>query len=327
MRRRELIGFVGAAAALVPLVVRAQQPGTPLIGYLSSISKDAEASFRAAFWQGLADVGFVENQNVTIIYRYADGQYERLPALADELVSRNVAVIVTGPSSPAALAAKHATSTIPIVFFLGADPIQLGLVASYNRPGTNVTGINVAPESLTAKRLELLNDLVPGSLPLAEFVNPANNTVDTEKRVASEAARLLGRELLFVDVSTADEIAPAFEQIRQKHIVGLAIWFEALFQNNRDQIVSLANQNRIVTIFPTRNFAELGGLLSYGPSFPTSYRQVGAYVGKILKGVRAPDLPVMTPETFDLVINLKTANSLGIKIPPTLLVSADEIIE
>jgi putative ABC transport system substrate-binding protein len=194
-----------------------------------------------------------------------------MQALADELVARQVDIIVTGPSSPAAVAAKHATSTIPIVFLLGADPVELGLVASYNRPG-----VNVAPESLTAKRLQLLNELVPGSFPIAELVNPANKVVDFEERVASEAARTLGRELLFVDASTAAEIAPAFEKIRQKHVVGLTIWFEALFQNNRDQIVSLANQYRIVTIYPTRNFTELGGLLSYGPNFPISWRQARA---------------------------------------------------
>ena len=180
---------------------------------------------------------------------------------------------------------------------------------------------------LTAKRLELLNDLVPGSFPIAELVNPTNKVVDTEERVASEAARTLGRELLFVEVSTAAEIAPAFEKIREKHVVGLAIWFEALFVNNRDQIVSLANQYRIVTIFPTRNFTELGGLLSYGPNFPTSYRQVGAYAGKILKGARPSDLPVVTPTRFELVINLKTAKSLSVTIPVTLLARADELIE
>jgi len=266
---------------------------------------------------------------VTIVYRYAEGQYERVQAFADELVARQVDIIVTSPSSPSAIAAKHATSTIPIVFLIGADPIELELVASYNRPGANVTGINVAPESLTAKRLELLNDLVPGSSPIAELVNPAANKkfVDYEKRVTREAAQTLGRELLFVNAGTAAEIAPAFEEMRQKHVVGLTISFEALFQNNRDQIVSLADQYRIITIYPTRNFAELGGLLSYGPSFPVSFRQLGAYVGKILKGTQPRDLPVMNPTTYELVINLKTAKSLGVTIAPTLLARADEVIE
>jgi putative tryptophan/tyrosine transport system substrate-binding protein len=265
MLRREFIGFVGGATTLLPLVSRAQQSRTPVIGYLNSISRGSESR---AFWQGLADAGFIENQNVTIVYRYADGQYERLPALADELVARQVDIIVAVPSSPAALAAKHATSTIPIVFLLGTDPIELGLVASYNRPGANVTGINVAPLSLTANRLELLNDLVPGSSPIAELVNPASVVVDTEKRGASDAARTLDRELLFVNASNAAEIAPAFEDMRQKHVAGLTIVAEAVFYTDavRDQIISLANQYRIATIFPARDFARHGGLLSYGPT-------------------------------------------------------------
>jgi len=327
MQRREFIGFVASAASLLPHSSRAQGSRTPVIGYLSSISKDAEASLRVSFWQGLAAVGFIENQNVTAIYRYADGHYEHIAEFADELVAQHVDLIVTSPSSPAALAAKHATSTIPIVFLLGADPVELGLVASYSRPVANLTGINVAPESLAAKRLELLNELVPGSLPLAELVHPTNKVVGAEKRFASEAARTLGRELLFVDVRTAAEIAPAFDEIRQKNVIGLAIWFEALFQNNRDQIVSLANQYRVVTVFPTRNFAEIGGLLSYGPNFPISYRQAGSYAGKILKGARPPDLPVIGPAAFDLVVNLKTAKSLGVTIPQSVLARVDEVIE
>jgi putative ABC transport system substrate-binding protein len=330
MRRREFMGLVGGAPALLPLASRAQQARMPVIGYLSSLSKDPEASLRAAFWQGLAEVGLIENQNVTIIYRYAEGQYDRMPALAEELVARQVDIIITSPSSPAALAAKHATSTIPIVFLLGTDPIELGLVASYNRPGANVTGINVAPESLTPKRLEFLNDLVPGSFPIAELINPAtpaHKALDLEQRVASEAARTLGRELLFVGAGTVAEIEPAFEAMREKHIAGLTIWFEALFQNNRAQIVSLANQYRMVTIYPTRNFSEIGGLLSYGPNFPTSYRQLGAYAGRILKGARPSDLPVMGPTTYELVINLKTAKSLGVTIPQTIFARAAELIE
>ena len=326
MRRREFILFA-SATALLPHSSRAQQSRTPIIGYLSGISKDAEASLRAAFWQGLAEFGFLENQNVTAIYRYADGHYERIAELANELVAQQVDLVVTSPSSPAALAAKHATSTIPIVFLLGADPVELGLVASYNRPGGNLTGVNVAPESLTAKRLELLNELVPGSFPLAELVNSANKVVSAEERFASEAARGLGREIVFVDATTAAEIEPAFDEMRQKHVAGLAIWFEALFQNNRDQLVSLANQHRVVTVFPTRNFAEIGGLLSYGPNFQVAFRQAGSYAGKILKGARPPDLPVIGPATYDLVVNLKTAKSLDLTIPQSILARADEVIE
>jgi len=328
VNRRELIAALGATAVpSLPIIAHAQRPRIPVIGYLSSVSKDGEGRLREAFWQGLGDAGFSENRNVTVIYLYADGQYERLPALAEELAARQVDVIVTGRSSPAALAAKRATSTIPIVFFLGADPIALGLVASYNRPGANVTGINLAPESLTAKRLELLNDLAPGSSPIAELVNPANKTVETEKRVASEAARTLGRELLFLDASSAVEIGLAFEETKRRQVAGLVVWFEALFQSNSDQIVALANRYRLATVFPTRIYTDIGGLLSYGPNLPAAYRQFGAYAGEILKGARPSDLPVMTPATFDLVINLKTARSLGITIPPTLLARADEIIE
>ena len=328
MNRRELIVALGATLTPPwPIVAQAQKPRTPVIGYLSSISKDGEGGLREAFWQGLGDAGFSENQNVAVVYQYADGQYERLPALAEELVARQVDIIVAGRSSPAALAAKRATSTIPIVFFLGADPIALGLVASYNRPGANVTGINLAPESLTAKRLELLNDLVPGSSPIAELVNPANKTVETEKKVASEAARTLGRELLFLDASSAAEIALAFEDTERRQVAGLVVWFEALFQSNSDQIVALANRYRLTTVYPTRTYTDGGGLLSYGPNLPAAYRQFGEYAGQILKGARPGDLPVMTPATFDLVVNLKTAKSLGITIPPTLLARASEVIE
>jgi len=325
--RREFISALGGATVAWPLAASAQQLRTPVIGYLSSVSKEPDAYMLAGFRQGLADLGFIENQNVTFIYRYADGQYERLPALADELVARQVDVIVTGPSSPAALAAKYATSTIPIVFSIGADPIGLGLVASYNRPGGNVTGINVAPDSLTAKRFELLNDLVPKSLAIVELVNPANKVVEAEEAVAKEAARKLGRALLFVGASTKAEIAPAFEEMGQKRAGGLIVQFEALFIDQREQIVSLANRYRMATVYPIRPFTELGGLLSYGPNSPLSHRQIGAYVGKILAGARPADLPVMTPTTYDLVINLKTAKAFGLAIPQAMIVAADEVIE
>jgi len=309
-----------------PLAVRAQQPKMPVIGYLSSISNDEEA-FAAAFRQGLADLGFVEGQNVTVLYRYADGQYERLPALAVDLVARRVDVIVTLPSSPAALAAKQATSAIPIVFSIGADPIGLGLVSSYNRPGANVTGINVEPESLTAKRFELLNDLVPKPALIAELINPKNKTFKTEVKVANEAARALDRELVFLNASTEAEIENDFDEIARKHVGGLIIWFEAVFNKNREQIVSLANRYKIATVCPTLEFTELGGLLSYGPNTLVGRRQLGAYVGKILNGTHPADLPVMTPTTYDLVINLKTAKALGLTVPLSLLSTADEVIE
>jgi putative tryptophan/tyrosine transport system substrate-binding protein len=326
MRRRDFITLVGGAAAGWPVVSRAQQPKGPVIGYLNSISNNAGEL--AAFRQGLADLGFIEGQNVTVLYRYADGQYERLPALAADLVAQQVAVIVTLPSSPAALAAKQATSTIPIAFLLGADPIRLGLVSSYNRPGANVTGIDIAPESLTAKRFELLNDLVPKRVSFAVLINPKNKFFGTtEVRVANEAARTLDREIVFLNASTEAEIANCLEEIATKNVGGLIVSFEAVFEKSREQIVSLANRYKVPTVYPTRQSTELGGLLSYGPNMLVSNRQLGAYAGKILKGTHPVDLPVMTPTKYDLVINLKTAKLLGLTVPLTLQTAADDVIE
>jgi putative ABC transport system substrate-binding protein len=325
MRRREFITLLGGGAAW-PVASRAQQPKRPVIGYLSSISYEAEVL--AGFRQGLADLGFIEGQNVTVIYRYADGQYERLPVLVAELVAEQVGVIVTEPSSPAALAAKRATSTIPIVFYIGIDPIGLGLISSYNRPGANVTGINVAPESLTAKRFEWLNDLVPKPVLIAELLNPNNKTfLTSEMRVANEAARMLDREVVFINASTEAEIANGFEEIARKHVGGLIVSLEAVFEKSREQIVTLANRYRVPTVYPTRQFTELGGLLSYGPNISVAHRQVGAYAGKILKGTHPADLPVMTPTKYDLVINLKTAKLLGLTVPLTLQTAADDVID
>jgi putative tryptophan/tyrosine transport system substrate-binding protein len=326
MRRRDFITALGAGMAFWPLSARAQKPKMPVIGYLCSISNNAEVL--ASFRQGLADQGFVEGQNVQVIYRYADGKYDQLPGLAADLVARQVDVITTEPSSPAALAAKRATSSIPIAFYLGADPIELGLVSSYNRPGANVTGINVAPETLTAKRFELVNDLVPKSRLFAELINPNNTFFErTEVRVADEAGRTLDRQIVFLRAGTEAEIAGAFEEIARKNVGGLVVSLEAVFEKSLPQIISLADEYKVPTVYPTRQFTESGGLLSYGPNLLVSHRQVGAYVGKILKGTHPADLPVMTPTTYDFVINLKTAKALGIAIPQVLLVAADEVIE
>jgi putative ABC transport system substrate-binding protein len=326
MKRRDFITLVGGAVVWWPIAARAQQPKGPVIGYLNSISSIAEQL--AGFRQGLADLGFIEGQNMTILYRYADGQYERLPALAADLVAQQVDIIVAVPSSPAALAAKGATSTIPIAFSLGADPIRLGLVSSYNRPGANVTGIDVAPESLTAKRFELLNEVVPKRVSFAVLINAKNQFFGTtEEKVANEAARTLDREIVFLKASTEAEIANCFEEIATKNVGGLIISFEAVFEKSREQIVSLANRYRVPTVFPTRQSTELGGLMSYGPNMQVSYRQLGVYAGKILKGAHPADLPVMTPTTYDFVINLKTAKLLGLTIPLTLQTAADEVIE
>ena len=317
LKRREFISLLGGAAAAWPATARAQRPKGLVIGYLNSISNNAEEL--AAFRQGLADLGFIEGQNVAVLYRYADGQYERLPALAADLVAREVDVIVTLPSSPAALAAKQATSTIPIAFMLGADPIRLGLVSSYNQPGANVTGIDIAPETLLAKRFELLNDLAPKPASFAVLINPKNKFfATTEVRVANEAGRRLDREA---------EIANRFEEIATKNVGDLIVSFEAVFLELREQIVSLANRFKIPAVYPARQFTESGGLMSYGPNMLVSNRQLGAYAGKILKGTHPVDLPVMTPTTYDLVINLKTAKLLGLTVPLTLHAAADEVIE
>jgi putative tryptophan/tyrosine transport system substrate-binding protein len=326
MRRRDFITTLSAGMASWPFTARAQQPKMPVIGYLCSISNDAEVL--ASFRRGLADLGLIEGQNVRVIYQYADGQYDRLPGLAADLVAQQVDVITTEPSSPAALAAKRATSTIPIVFYLGADPIGLGLVSSYNRPGGNVTGVNLAPETLTAKRFELLNDLVPKPVLFGELINPNNTFFETsEVRVANEAGRMLDRQIAILRASAEAEIADAFEEIARKNVGGLVVSLEAVFEKSRRQIISLADKYKVPTVYPTRQFAESGGLLSYGPNLLVSHRQVGAYVGKILKGTHPADLPVVTPTTYDLVINLKTAKALGIGIPEALLVAADQVIE
>ena len=281
----------------------------PVVGFLSSISE--EAYVLAAFRRGLLELGYVEGRDVTIEYRYAEGQYDRLPALASELASSPVNVIAAVGSSPAALAAKSATQKIPIVFFLGADVVELGLVASYNRPGGNATGVSVIDTSLTPKRLELLDVLVPRSAPIAELVNPTNRLLDAELKVAREAARTLGRDLIIVGAGADAELDAAFATLAQRGAGGLAVWQEAFLTNRRRQIVALAQGYRLPTVYPNR----------------LSYRQVGIYVGKILRGASPADLPVSQPTTYELVINLKTAKALGLDVPATVLARADEVIE
>jgi putative ABC transport system substrate-binding protein len=324
MRRREFITLLGGAAAW-PIVARAQQPAMPVIGFLSSVSE--EPYIIAAIRRGLSEQGYVEGRNLRIEYRYAHGQYDRLPALASELVSLPVAVIVALPSSPAALAAKAATAKIPITFALGADAVQLGLVASYNLPGGNVTGVSVIATSLTPKRLGLLDELLPKSAPVAVLANPTNRLADTELQLAKEAARALGRELIVVQAGSEGEIDAAFEPLARQGVGGLTVVQEAYLTSRRHQIVALAQRHRLPAIYATRQFPEIGGFISYGTNPSESYRQVGIYAGRILKGTKPADLPVMQPTRFELVINLKTAKALGLEVPPTLLALADEVIE
>jgi putative tryptophan/tyrosine transport system substrate-binding protein len=309
----------------VPLAVGAQQAPLPVIGFLSGIKRDDPNidSFR----RGLAGSGYDEGRNLLIEYRFADGDYGRLPGLATELVSRNVALIVAVPSSPVALAAKAATGTIPIVFLLGADPVQLGLVASYSRPGGKITGVSVIVNSLTAKRIELLCELVPTSVLIAELVNPINRTVNEELKDARAAARALGRELLVVGASTRHEIAFVFEAISRSQAGGLVVWQEAFLYDQLQEIVGLAAIHRIPAVYAWRRFVESGGLMSYGAVVPVVYRQLGTYAARILNGERPEELPVIQPTAFELLINLKTAKALGLTIPPSLLARADEVIE
>jgi len=324
MRRREFVASLAAAAA-APLAVGAEKAPVPVIGFLSSIERDDYTI--NGFRSGLSSLGYVEGQNILIEYRFANGDYARLPALATELVSRDVVLIAALPSSPAALAAQAATSKVPIVFLLGADPVQLGLIASYSRPGANVTGVSVIVNSLTAKRIELLCEVVPPSALIAELVNPSNRVVDEEVRAAEVAARALGRELLVVGASAKNEIALAFETISRRQAAGLVVWQEALFLEQRQEIVALAARHRVPTVYPGRRFVENGGLMSYGPVGSEFYRQVGIYAARILNGERPAEMPVIQPAVFELLINLKTAKELGLTIPPKLLARADEVIE
>jgi putative tryptophan/tyrosine transport system substrate-binding protein len=324
MKRREFIGLIGGAAASVPLAARAQQAVMPVIGYLSSVAEDA--SILAAFRRGLSEQGYEEGRNLRVEYRYAGGEYNRLPALAAELASLPVAVMVTFPS-PAALAAKAATANIPITFALGVDPVELGLVASYNLPGGNVTGVTVIPTSLAPKRLELIDPLLPKTAPVGALINSINRPPSAELKLAEEAAQALGREFVVVQGSNEREIEVAFETLAQRGVGGLVVWQEAFLASRRQQIVALAQRHRLAAIYATRQFPEIGGLISYGSNPAESYRQLGVYVGKILKGARPADLPVMQPTTFELIINLRTAKTLGLEIPPTLLATADEVIE
>jgi ABC-type uncharacterized transport system substrate-binding protein len=326
MRRREIITLLGGAAAAWPLVARAQQP-LPVVGFLYSFSPDPVADRLRGFRQGLKDTGHVEGENVTVVYRWAENQVDQLPALAAELVRRQVSVIATG-NSLSAFAAKAATTTIPIVFSVNEDPVNLGLVASLARPGGNLTGINFFTSELAAKRLELLRDLVPSATRVAVLVNPANpaNT-ETTLRDVTTAARAMGLHIQVVRASTSREINAAFAGFGRERPDALFLAGDGLFTNRRVQLVSLAARHAIPAAFASREIAVAGGLMSYGSNVADAWRQVGVYVGRILKGTKPADLPVTQANKFELVINAETARMLGLTVPPTLLATADEVIE
>ena len=310
---------------LAPLAAEGQQKAMPVIGVLSTGSP-GPSPFMAAFRQGLSEAGYVEGQNLAIEYRWAEGHYDRLPALAADLVGRKVDLIMAG-SPPSALAAKSATSTIPIVFRSGADPVGDGLVASLARPGGNLTGVSFVADELTAKRLELLSELVPRAGVIALLVNPNNATAERVIRDVQEAARTKRLQLHVLKASSESEIDTAFASLVQLHAGALVVAGDPFLSSRREKFVALASRHAVPSIYAWREFAASGGLISYGPSLTLAFRLVGHYAGKVLKGAKPADLPVEQPTKFELVINLKTAKALGLKIPQTLLLRADEIIQ
>jgi putative tryptophan/tyrosine transport system substrate-binding protein len=326
MKRRDLITLLGGAAAW-PLAASAQQPAIPVIGFLSAASPEAYTDRVRAFRQGLRDAAYVEGDNVAIEYRWAEGQYDRLPALAAELVRRQVAVIVAAPT-PSAYAAKSATATIPIVFTVGDDPVKLGLVSSLARPGGNLTGVNFFGSEVVSKRLELLRELVPRIGRVAVLVNPSNATLsETTVRDVEAAARGMGLEVQVFNASTSWEIDAAFANLVRERSDAVFVGGDAFFTSRRVQLATLATRYVIPSSFSQREVTEAGGLMSYATNVRDTFRQVGVYVGRILKGAKPADLPVVQSSKFELVINHQTARMLGLTVPDKLLVAADEVIE
>jgi putative ABC transport system substrate-binding protein len=327
MNRRALVARLGGAALAAPFIARAQQPAMPVIGFLNSGSPEVNANYLAAFRKGLSETGYVEGQSVAIEYRWAHDQYDRLPELAADLVRRRVAVIATLGATAGTLAAKAATSTIPHVFGTGADPVQLGLVASLNRPGGNATGFSAMFVELGAKRLGLLHELLPAATRFALVVNPNNPSTGLVTRDVQTAASTIGRQVEVFAAASARDIDAAFVGLVQKRTDAVLVNTDAFFVNRRVQLVTLATHHRVPASYPGREFVEAGGLMSYGSSQADQFRQVGLYTGRILKGEKPADLPVMRATKFEFLVNLQTATTLGLTIPPGLLAIADEVIE
>ena len=327
MRRREFITLLGGTTATWPLAARAQQGAVPVIGWLSARSPAEAASVLQAFRQGLGQVGYFEGKNVTIEYRWAEGRYDRLPALAAELVSRQVTVIAATGGEVSPLAAKAATTAIPIVCTLGGDPVETGLVASLNRPGGNITGTTIMALEMASKRLDLARQLVPNATVIAMLINPTFPTASAEAREVQDAARSLGTEINVLNGSTESEIDVAFTTIVEQKNGALIIGTDPFLVGQRDQLVRLAARHMIPTIYFLREFVEAGGLMSYGPNIANGYRQAGVYTGLILNGANPAVLPIVRPTQFQIYLNLKTAKALGLQIPPLLLALADEVIE
>ena len=325
MRRRDFLGAVVGVSSW-PLVASAQTPAIPTIGYLSSLSEAQSSGSLAAFRRGLSEVGYSEGQNIAIDFRWAEGQYERLPGMARELVSRRVSIFVA-QAPPAALAAKAATAEIPIVFVVGIDPTGAGLVASLNRPGGNATGMTLISTALGQKRLEVVRELLPKAAAVALLVNPLSPDTGPEIASVQPSAQALGLQLVMFNASTPNEIEAAFVALANRRPDALLVGTDAFLLNRRDDIVARAASLKIPAIYPFREFAFAGGLISYGTNIANSYRQAGIYTGRILKGDKPADLPVMQPTVFELVINMKTANELGIDIPATLHARSNEVID
>jgi ABC-type uncharacterized transport system substrate-binding protein len=328
VRRREFITLLGGTAAAWPLAARAQQQSAmPVIGVLGGHTRAQWQPFLTAFHQGLKQVGYIEGENVASEYRWAEGHYDRLPALAADLVHRQVAVIAAIGGVNSALAAKAATSEIPIVFLTGRDPVELGFVESFNRPGGNLTGVSLLNDELVAKRLELLRELVPKAATIAILINPDNRNHPSHARTLEAVARAGGQQVIVIGAAADGDFEPAFAMLVQRRADALVVNADPFFDSRQEQIVGLATRHAVPTIFPWREFVQAGGLASYGTSLLDAHRQTGVYAGRILKGAKPADLPVVQATKFEMLVNLKTANALGLTVPTSILLRADEVIE